>query len=347
VRCPKCGTINPPEEQLTYCRNCGAELRVVCPRCATDNPSDAEFCSECGLELHPDRGHERAAGIRKGDVSLSGGAAQASSHSTQFIIGGLVIAAVLWIPIFLAWRQKSQLSGCQSHLKHVAVALLLYARDSDGSFPAAENWMPSLLPYLKDAAYLKCPARPARFGYAFNASLSGQKLFLAPGEDAVAFFEAAGDTPNLSGTDMDWLSPPAHSRGNNVAMLSGSVKLLKESPSLGFWNIGVPPAPTPHPGGKGKSLPGEEEMGEEKPQPEGATPPGAAPPSPGGAPGQAGPPAAPAPPAPSAPQAPSGGAPSAPSGPGGPGGPAPAAPVAPAPGAPAPGAPAPGAPRTP
>jgi hypothetical protein len=244
VRCPNCGTNNPPEEQLTYCKNCGTELRVVCPRCSTDNGGFEEYCRECGLELHPDRGHERAGGIRR---DRGGGSEEPPviSRSTQFILGGILVAAIVWLPILNTVRQRSQFNSCQSHLKQIAVALQMYARDSDELLPLAENWTPAVLRYLKDSDSLSCPSRAGRYGYAYNENLSMVRLNRSALSTSIGFFEMAGDAPNMSGTDLDWLNPPAHSGGNNIVLLSGEVKLLSKKPNLAYWEAPVAPHTPP------------------------------------------------------------------------------------------------------
>lgn len=245
MRCPNCGTNNPPEEQLTYCQKCGTELRVVCPRCSADNPAFEEFCRECNLELHPDRGHERAAGIRSRNVIDD--EEPWLSRYAQYLIGGLVIAAVLWIPVAGTLRQRSNFNTCQQHLGKIAFALRLYERDNNETLPAAENWTPLLLHYLKDSSYLACPARSARVGYAFNSYLSSQRVGVNPESDPITFFEAEGGTANLSGDDTAWIKSPVHSRGNNVALLSGAVKVLRNPTGLNNWVFTGTPSPLPTP----------------------------------------------------------------------------------------------------
>ena len=244
MRCPNCGTINPPEEQLTYCQSCGAELRVVCPRCSADNPAFEEFCRECNLELHPDRGHERSAGIRGRDL-VDDEEPWLSRHG-QLLIGGLVLAAILWIPVANTLRKRSQFNTCQQHLGKIAIALRLYRRDNDETMPPAENWTPLLLHYLKDSSYLACPSRSAKVGYAFNSYLSGQKVGPQMDGDAITFFEAEGGTPNLAGDDTLWMKDSVHPRGNNVVLYSGAVKVLRAEPGLNNWFMtGTPPVTMP------------------------------------------------------------------------------------------------------
>ena len=61
--------------------------------CSADNPAYEEFCRECNLELHPNREHERPAGIRGRDL-VDDEEPWMSRHG-QLLIGGLIVAAVL------------------------------------------------------------------------------------------------------------------------------------------------------------------------------------------------------------------------------------------------------------
>ncbi len=48
MRCPNCGTINPP--QAKFCLECGIRFNI-CPNCGTFNLPQAKFCIECGTSL--------------------------------------------------------------------------------------------------------------------------------------------------------------------------------------------------------------------------------------------------------------------------------------------------------
>jgi ribosomal protein L40E/Tfp pilus assembly protein PilE len=236
VRCPKCGTNNPPEEQLTYCRSCGTELRVVCPRCHADNPGYEEFCNECGLELHPNRGHERAAGIRRDEtLTVSGEVVKKRASWTTMVAVGVGVLLLAWMPVFSVLRQRSQFNTCQSNLKHVALALQLYAKDNGEHLVYYDKWSQLLLPYLKDARYLACPARSDTHGYAYNFALTDRNwnTISAPGT-TIAFFEASGEN-DMAGGAGNWLTPPAHSRGNNVVFLDGKVHVYRQTPPPELW----------------------------------------------------------------------------------------------------------------
>lgn len=240
MKCPKCGTNNPPEEQLTYCRKCGTELRVVCPRCSADNAGNAEHCTECGLELHPDRGHERAAGIRKDpDLVTVAGVIKKPTMSGGVLAIGVVTLLIVWFPIVVALRQRAQLNDCQSNLRKLAVALSVYARDSGGVYPDSNDWNESLSPYLRDRNTLACPSRSDKVGYAFNFNLNEFGAGSVPSPSTtIAFFDAKGGE-NVNGMEEIWLKSAAHWRGNNIVFLNGSTKVLREVPGRQYWGYAM------------------------------------------------------------------------------------------------------------
>ncbi|HEY0073600.1 MAG TPA: zinc ribbon domain-containing protein [Abditibacteriaceae bacterium] len=251
MRCPKCGTNNPPEEQLTYCKKCGTELRTVCPRCSADNPGNAEHCSDCGLDLHPDRGHERAAGIRKDKdtVIVAGVLKKKPTFSAGMLAAAVVALIIVWIPIFMVLKKRSQLQGCQGNLKKLALAMQAYARDNGGHAPTASDWTAALLPYVQDRNTLICPARPGKFGYSFNLGLNEAPLAqITNSGTVIAFFESDAEE-NSSGTQNLWLASSVHARGNNLAFADGTVRQSLTPPADQYWSVKSKtpqmPAPTP------------------------------------------------------------------------------------------------------
>ena len=237
MRCPNCGTINPAEEQLTFCKKCGAELRTVCPRCSADNPSDAEHCSECGLELHPDRGHERTAGIRVDEYQdiLGNVLKTRPTMSSGVLAAAIGVLVLMWIPVFVTLKNRAKLKGCQSNLKQLVVAMRAYANDNDGHAPTAYDWSDLIMPYLYDRNALNCPARPGKVGYAFNLSLNETPLaHLTNAGTLIAFFESDNEKA-MSGTQGLWLTKPAHSKGNNVAFADGTVRQTLNIPADHYW----------------------------------------------------------------------------------------------------------------
>ena len=57
IRCPQCGTTNPPQAQ--FCMRCGTALVQRCPTCGRVNPSGAQFCLQCGTPLQGTGAAER------------------------------------------------------------------------------------------------------------------------------------------------------------------------------------------------------------------------------------------------------------------------------------------------
>ncbi len=49
MRCPHCGTVNPPG--FKFCGECGTHLSATCPNCGAGVSPDLKFCGECGHTL--------------------------------------------------------------------------------------------------------------------------------------------------------------------------------------------------------------------------------------------------------------------------------------------------------
>lgn len=51
VKCPKCGTMNPPSNK--FCSDCGTKFEAdkKCPKCGSNVPGGSKFCPECGTPM--------------------------------------------------------------------------------------------------------------------------------------------------------------------------------------------------------------------------------------------------------------------------------------------------------
>ena len=122
-------------------------------------------------------------------------------------------------------QEKARASACQSNLKQLSLAMLMYASDWDGMAPAAQEWPEALYPYVSNQQLYICPsdAQPHRsanqgwdVSYTMNDTLSrlrvrerartarGIMLFdgsvLGGGADAAEFRHAGGlNTSYLDG----------------------------------------------------------------------------------------------------------------------------------------------------
>lgn len=131
MRCPNCGTINPPHAK--FCLECGNRL-VVCPNCGTINLPIAKFCIECGTRLAASAGGENTA-------PLPAVPAQESSQTQE-------IQAQVWparsITNGNGWQESGLADGNRGRLtapEERRVVTVMFA-DIIGSTPLADRLDP-------------------------------------------------------------------------------------------------------------------------------------------------------------------------------------------------------------
>ncbi len=102
------------------------------------------------------------------------------------VIAIIAILAAILFPVFERARAKAQSASCQSQLKQIGLAFLMYAQDYDGLFPEGDmlfrradwpynlnewdihydpcpgksGWAFYIAPYVKTAAIFMCPSGP-------------------------------------------------------------------------------------------------------------------------------------------------------------------------------------------
>lgn len=79
------------------------------------------------------------------------------------VIAIIAILAAILFPVFSRAREQARKAHCQSSLKQIANAFLMYAQDWDDCLPTgsrADNvwWYNIIQPYLKNSQILKCPS---------------------------------------------------------------------------------------------------------------------------------------------------------------------------------------------
>jgi prepilin-type processing-associated H-X9-DG protein len=86
-----------------------------------------------------------------------------------FVLYGLlaVLALILW-PVFFGAREKAKESSCQSNLKQLTMAILMYAEDYDGTLPPAVapsgiGWSRLANRYVRNDELFRCPEDVERF----------------------------------------------------------------------------------------------------------------------------------------------------------------------------------------
>src|SRR5690242_18013978 len=70
-------------------------------------------------------------------------------------VGCLGVIAAILLPVF-EQQHESRRRSCISNHKQVALALLMYAEDSDGQFPRVTKWMDGAYPYSKNWSVFQC-----------------------------------------------------------------------------------------------------------------------------------------------------------------------------------------------
>ncbi|MCD6351836.1 MAG: DUF1559 domain-containing protein [Armatimonadetes bacterium] len=90
------------------------------------------------------------------------------------VIAIIAILAAILFPVFARAREKARQASCQSNLKQVALAFLMYVQDYDEKFPfwrwdshggggtpdpSAPQWYVRLYPYVKNTQLFVCPSR--------------------------------------------------------------------------------------------------------------------------------------------------------------------------------------------
>ncbi len=127
-------------------------------------------------------------------------------------------------------REEETTRICQSNLKQLSLAMLMYCQDYDERFPPADRWCAATYPYTRNRAIHHCPADDAPFSYAFNYKLSRQPLSAIDDLSmTIMLYESeigkgdAFDWPDYPGTSLP--DPGRHEDANNYAYADGHVRL--------------------------------------------------------------------------------------------------------------------------
>jgi prepilin-type N-terminal cleavage/methylation domain-containing protein/prepilin-type processing-associated H-X9-DG protein len=162
------------------------------------------------------------------------------------VIAIIAILAAILFPVFAQAREKARSARCQSNLKQLGTAIMMYAQDYDGHwvpgyyYPAGQGniaqglywWQDLIQPYTRSYDVWICPAwhgtsdfgrkplpaahpKPLRFSYAFN-QVAFNAISDAPSGTYVA-------PPNVGGYTMNISTTPTDSQIENPAQLFAAV----------------------------------------------------------------------------------------------------------------------------
>lgn len=86
------------------------------------------------------------------------------------VIAIIAILAAILFPVFARAKEKARCASCQSNLKQLGLALIMYAADHDDRIPFGACWAGGqrpdvvlLNPYIKNTQLWECPSNTFRF----------------------------------------------------------------------------------------------------------------------------------------------------------------------------------------
>jgi prepilin-type N-terminal cleavage/methylation domain-containing protein/prepilin-type processing-associated H-X9-DG protein len=88
------------------------------------------------------------------------------------VIAIIAILAAILFPVFAKAREAARQSSCNSNVRQLSTAVLMYVQDYDELFPRAncdglssgQNWNISCQPYIKNTGVFKCPSQTPTTG---------------------------------------------------------------------------------------------------------------------------------------------------------------------------------------
>ena len=136
---------------------------------------------------------------------------------------------------------------CQSNLRQIGLAVLMFAQDHDEKLPSADKWTDEIMPYLKNENLLKCPAaKDLACAYALNQKVAGKRLAeIANPATTVLIFESTKGARNYSDA-MTTLDPQGrHNGGNEFVYTDGHARWVKigQNPEAADVAVAGPPQP--------------------------------------------------------------------------------------------------------
>jgi len=130
------------------------------------------------------------------------------------VIAIIAILAAILFPVFARAREKARQASCQSNLKQIATAFLMYAQDHDemfpdclmgrdhGNWPLMNAWSRCIMPYVKNQQVFRCPS--AYWG-SDAMGTSGQ---IMGGYGAIQQVLGYAGSLGYSGHEADWGGDP-------------------------------------------------------------------------------------------------------------------------------------------
>ncbi len=180
------------------------------------------------------------------------------------VIAIIAILAAILFPVFARARENARKSTCQSNLKQMGTACMMYVQDYEERYPPRWNgvrdWQALLDPYVKNTGVRICP-NTNQYSYGYNQdymSYAAMASIQSPAETLLIcdvgkcnssggqYYDGHVNRPSLWGTppvppadeitgipgsDGNYVQRPCpiHSDGCNIAWADGHVKWMKTS----------------------------------------------------------------------------------------------------------------------
>lgn len=148
------------------------------------------------------------------------------------------------MPRLIRGRENARRASCQTNLKQVALATLMYAQDYDEKYPPARKWNDAIQPYAESEQIYHCPSvTGSKYGYAMNWRFSGKSLATvkSPAETITHYDSKTLKRNAVGGGGKDIAF--RHLDGANYAFADGHIKWMPASQIPSFL-LNLPRAQT-------------------------------------------------------------------------------------------------------
>lgn len=140
-----------------------------------------------------------------------------------------IVMPIVQYPTYVYWRAANRQQTCMMNAKQLALGLRVYIYDHYERLPPADAWCDAALPYVMGRWVFVCPeAHDLGSGYALNKALAGKRLSDIRDQSRTVLIYESDLGWNGAGGPETVRRPVRHRRGDAVAFVDGSVKLVSE-----------------------------------------------------------------------------------------------------------------------
>ncbi len=117
------------------------------------------------------------------------------------VIAIIAILAAILFPVFSRAREKARQASCQSNLKQIGLATMMYVQDWDETFPGHAgaphpqglyDWPFMLYPYVKNIQVFRCPSHPKTTHHPWSISYGYNCYYFSYGKTLASIVDTSG-----------------------------------------------------------------------------------------------------------------------------------------------------------